>query len=40
MEVYSIEDTEGTGGGSLPLAPALKRSYATPSPRGIAPKTP
>ena len=28
------------GGGSLPLAPARKRSSATPSPRGSAPKTP
>ena len=28
------------GGESLPLAPARKRSYATPSPRGSAPKTP
>ena len=28
------------GGGSLPLAPARKRSSTTPSPRGSAPKTP
>lgn len=28
------------GGESLPHAPARKRSYATPSPRGAAPKTP
>ena len=27
------------GGGSLPLAPARKRSSTTPSPRGSAPKT-
>lgn len=29
--------TKKAGGESLPHAPARKRSYATPSPKGLAP---